>query len=166
MSFLGCIGDILAGSGLQYLLEQVYAANTVKHMLTGKAYSRAVRMHLLVAAALHTMITSVALNMPFQYGSLSTHTPQAPPQSTEVVPVRQLEATFGSQEPDEETPTQHFVTEVHVAEKSVDACSEADKFRAITATGPDIEIASAELSNSDLRYMLATDNNLVADMKY
>ena len=35
--FPGCIGHIMAVSGLQYLLEQVYAANTVKHMLTGKA---------------------------------------------------------------------------------------------------------------------------------
>ena len=65
MSFLGCIGHIMAGSGLQYLLEQVYAGTTVKHMLTGKAYSRAVRGHLLVAAALHTMITAMALNIPY-----------------------------------------------------------------------------------------------------
>ena len=37
MSFLGCIGHIMAVSGLQYLLEQAYVANIVKHMLTGKA---------------------------------------------------------------------------------------------------------------------------------
>ncbi len=48
MSFLGSIGHLMAGSGLQELLEIVYAANSVKHMLTGKAISRAIRGHLLV----------------------------------------------------------------------------------------------------------------------
>lgn len=33
MSFLGCIGHLMAGSGLQELLELIYAPNTVIHML-------------------------------------------------------------------------------------------------------------------------------------
>ena len=36
-NLLGCIWHMMAVSGLQYLLEQVYAANAVKHMLTGKS---------------------------------------------------------------------------------------------------------------------------------
>ena len=32
MSFLGSIGHLMAGSGLQELLETVYAGNSVKHM--------------------------------------------------------------------------------------------------------------------------------------
>lgn len=56
MSFLGAIGHIMAGSGLQFLLQQVYANNTVDHMLSGKAYARAVRGHLLVVAALNSVL--------------------------------------------------------------------------------------------------------------
>ena len=43
MSFLGSIGHLMAGSGLQELLEVVFAANAVQHniMLTGNAISRA-----------------------------------------------------------------------------------------------------------------------------
>ena len=45
MSFLGCIEHIMAGTGLQSVLVQIYASNTVTHMLTGEAYSRAVLGH-------------------------------------------------------------------------------------------------------------------------
>jgi len=37
MSFLGCIGHLLAASGLQKVLKLIYASNAVVHMLTGKA---------------------------------------------------------------------------------------------------------------------------------
>ncbi|KYN21448.1 hypothetical protein ALC57_06174 [Trachymyrmex cornetzi] len=52
MSFLGCIGKIMAGSGLKELLCEVYAEGTVKHILTGHAYARAVRAHTLIQLAL------------------------------------------------------------------------------------------------------------------
>lgn len=58
MSFLGCIGHLMAGSGLEELLETIYAKNAVVHMLSGKATARAVRGHFLVDAALNTMILS------------------------------------------------------------------------------------------------------------
>ena len=64
MSFLGSIGHIMEVSGLEYLLGQVYADSTVKHMISGKAYARAMRGHLLVTSALHTIMTSMALNTP------------------------------------------------------------------------------------------------------
>lgn len=64
MSFLGSIGHLMAGSGLQELIETVYAANSVKHMLTGKAVSRAIRGHLLVYGALQTMLVANAYNLP------------------------------------------------------------------------------------------------------
>ena len=35
MSFLGCMGRLMAESGLQQLLEVVFAQNYVTHMLTG-----------------------------------------------------------------------------------------------------------------------------------
>lgn len=67
MSFLGSIGHLMSGTGLQELLEVVYAGNAVVHMLSGKSVSRAVRGHILVDAALNTMVTSSALGtqLPF-----------------------------------------------------------------------------------------------------
>ena len=46
----------MAGSGLQEDFEVVYAGNTVSHILTGKAISRAVHGHMLVDAALNTIL--------------------------------------------------------------------------------------------------------------
>jgi len=63
MSFLGCIGRIMSGSGLQQVLEVVYAPNTVGHMLAGKAMARAFRGHMLVDAALNAMITAKAFDV-------------------------------------------------------------------------------------------------------
>lgn len=64
MSFLGSIGYLMAGSGLQEVLEVVYASNTMGHMLSGKAVSRAVRGHLLVNAALNAMLLANAYKVP------------------------------------------------------------------------------------------------------
>ena len=58
MSFLGCIGHLMASSGLQELLEMIYASNTVVHMLTGKAIARAVRGHFIIDAALNALVLS------------------------------------------------------------------------------------------------------------
>lgn len=64
MSFLGSIGHLMAGSGLQELLETIYAGNSVKHILSGKAVSRAIRGHLLVFSALKTVIVANTYNLP------------------------------------------------------------------------------------------------------
>ena len=64
MSFLGSIGHLMADSGLHKLLEIAYASNTVSHMLTGKALSMAVCGHLLVDAALNTIIVADTYNVP------------------------------------------------------------------------------------------------------
>ena len=42
MSYLGSVGSVMAGSGLAEVLECCYGPNTVQHMLTGKAVSRAI----------------------------------------------------------------------------------------------------------------------------
>ena len=52
MSYLGSIGHIMTGSGLSDLWEMVYAKGSVVHMLTGHAFSRALRANLLAGAAL------------------------------------------------------------------------------------------------------------------
>ena len=66
MSFLGSIGHLMAGSGLQELLEVVFTGNAVRHMLTGKAIPRAVRGHILVDAALNTILVAKAYHIPLQ----------------------------------------------------------------------------------------------------
>jgi len=58
MSFLGTIGHIMSGSGLEELLQVVYAPNAVTHMMSGKAVSRATRGHFLVDSALHALLIS------------------------------------------------------------------------------------------------------------
>ena len=52
MSYLGSIGTIMDGGGLELLWEQVYASNSVSHMMTVHAYSRALRAHFLTSSAL------------------------------------------------------------------------------------------------------------------
>ena len=53
----------MAWSGLQELLEVVYAGNTVTHMMTGKAVSRAICGHLLADAALTSTLLADVNNV-------------------------------------------------------------------------------------------------------
>lgn len=63
MSFLGCIGHLMGGSGLREVLQVIYADNAVGHILSGKAVSRAVRGHLLVDAGLNALLIAQALSL-------------------------------------------------------------------------------------------------------
>ena len=45
MSFLGSIGHIMKGSGLQEVLEPIYADNAVSHILSGEAVQGAICGH-------------------------------------------------------------------------------------------------------------------------
>jgi len=63
MSFLGCIGHLMAASGLQELLELIYASNAVVHMTTGKAIARAVRGHFIVDVALNALVLASTFNV-------------------------------------------------------------------------------------------------------
>lgn len=62
MSFLGTIGHLMAGTGLDVVLSQVYAENTVNHMLSGKAYARALRGYLMVDSSLNSIVLNDVLN--------------------------------------------------------------------------------------------------------
>ena len=57
--FLGCIGHLMAASGLQQVLELIYAPNAVVHMFSAKA----VRAHLIVDAALNALVISNTFNV-------------------------------------------------------------------------------------------------------
>ena len=63
MSFLGCIGHLMEGSGLDDVLEVAYAPNAVIHMLRGKAVSRAIRGHMTVNSALNALLTADCFNL-------------------------------------------------------------------------------------------------------
>ena len=52
MSFLGSIGEVMKGSGLEDALEEPYGKSTVPDLISGKAVSRALRGHFLVESAL------------------------------------------------------------------------------------------------------------------
>ena len=64
MSFLLSMGHLMAYSCLQELQEVVYAGNTVTHMMTGKAVSRAILRHLLVDAVLSSTLLADVYNVP------------------------------------------------------------------------------------------------------
>ncbi|XP_065911780.1 uncharacterized protein [Dysidea avara] len=64
MSFMGSIGAMMKGSGLEEALETVYGPNAVSHMISGKSVSRALRGHFLVEAALVNKLMLVVL--PYQ----------------------------------------------------------------------------------------------------
>ena len=52
MSFLGSIGKLMVGSGLEEVFEEIYPEDTVKHIFSGKAAARALRAHMLTQSAL------------------------------------------------------------------------------------------------------------------
>jgi len=56
MSFLGSIKTVILGSGLEELMGFLYSADTVEHMLVGKAVSRALSAHLRIQSALTTLL--------------------------------------------------------------------------------------------------------------
>ncbi|CAH2009827.1 unnamed protein product [Acanthoscelides obtectus] len=56
MSFLGAIGIIMGGSGLESMWELAYASESIKKMMDGHNYSRAVRAHILTFTALGIVI--------------------------------------------------------------------------------------------------------------
>ena len=56
MSFLGCTGYLMSVTGICEALEIVYAGNTVPHLLSGKAVSRALQGHQLLDLVLNTIL--------------------------------------------------------------------------------------------------------------
>jgi len=48
MNFLGAIGYVMKGSGIEQLLGLLYGPSTVDHVMSGKAFARALRGHCIV----------------------------------------------------------------------------------------------------------------------
>ena len=66
MSLLGSIGHIIKGSGLQEVLELIYADNAVGHILCGKAVQRVIRGHFLVNTAMDAMLLAKEYKIPLE----------------------------------------------------------------------------------------------------
>ena len=60
MNFIGSICHFMESAGLREVLEVVYGENAVTHMLSGKAYERALRGLLLVDSDLYSLLLSDA----------------------------------------------------------------------------------------------------------
>ncbi|GFS90818.1 uncharacterized protein TNCV_1004011 [Trichonephila clavipes] len=56
MSYMRSIGYIMAGSGIKEVLSTIYAENTIDHIISGRAYARAVRAHTLLQQASSKLI--------------------------------------------------------------------------------------------------------------
>ena len=56
MSFLGSLGVLMQGSGLEEVFEEVYAPNVIPHMMSGKVVTRALRAHIIAQSALMTLL--------------------------------------------------------------------------------------------------------------
>ena len=56
MSFLGSIGKVMECSGISKLFQVVYSSATAVHMMSGKAYARALRAHFLAQSAMELII--------------------------------------------------------------------------------------------------------------
>ena len=56
MSYLSVIGKVMKGSEIEELFNEVYAENTVRRIISGKAVSRALRAHLLAESALSSIL--------------------------------------------------------------------------------------------------------------
>ena len=56
MSFLGSIGTLMKGPGLEDLFAKVYVENSITHMISGKAIARATRTHTLAESALMSLL--------------------------------------------------------------------------------------------------------------
>jgi hypothetical protein len=64
MSFMGSIGTMMRGSGLEDCMGLIFGSNTVEHVLSGKAYARAVRGHFILHCALTDLLLDYLKNPP------------------------------------------------------------------------------------------------------
>ena len=62
MSFLGSVGKIMEKSVIEELLQTIYGTNAVSHILSGKAFARSLRGHLLLQSALELIILNITSN--------------------------------------------------------------------------------------------------------
>ena len=64
MSLLGSICHLMTGSGIRELFENIYAPKDVEQIMSGKAISRAVRVHLMLDAVINALLLSKSMDVP------------------------------------------------------------------------------------------------------
>ena len=65
MSFLGCMGKLMGGSGIENILDVAnFAQNPIPYILSGKAVSRACMAHFLFDSVLNALLTSISFGLP------------------------------------------------------------------------------------------------------
>ena len=65
MSFYGSICYIMAGSGIESLLELIFAERTVPHILSGRTFACATQAHLVTAGVLSALLIGNVFNIDF-----------------------------------------------------------------------------------------------------
>jgi len=66
MNFLGAIGNLMKGSGLQEMLGLLYGPNTLEHIMSGKAYALSIRGHFIIHDALVQMLLLTVMDEGFK----------------------------------------------------------------------------------------------------
>jgi len=61
MNFLGAVGHVMKGSGLEEIMGLLYRTNTVGHVLSGKAFARSVKGHFIIHDALMQLLLLTVL---------------------------------------------------------------------------------------------------------
>ena len=56
MSYVGSIGNLMTGSGIEQVLQLMFGKDVVPHIISGKAISRALRWHFMVEAGLNNIL--------------------------------------------------------------------------------------------------------------
>ena len=62
ISFLGSIGNLMNSSGLEEAFEEVYSEDTIKHVLSGHATARALRVHIQAQSAVVNHIRNTLID--------------------------------------------------------------------------------------------------------
>ena len=101
MSYMGSLGFIMAGSGLKSMWETVYAPNSIPHMQTGHVYARALRAHILSAAAVTSLLLEnpgclTEVNIQNLGATRAVHNQESVPQVMQVIDDLMLSNAAGS----------------------------------------------------------------------
>ena len=59
MSFLGSLGALMKGSGLEQVIGEIYATNSVPQMMSGKSVAIAFRAHTIVESAIMKLLLEI-----------------------------------------------------------------------------------------------------------
>jgi len=74
MSYMGSVGHIMRGSGIEDILLLLFGENTIEYVLSGKAYAKAIRSHFLIQTALKQLLLQYLSNTNAEDDDCNTQT--------------------------------------------------------------------------------------------